>query len=157
VRRSRTRHDPKLAALPIVAVLVLSLPVGAADLGKQDRAALFAAAGFTPRGDQYVRCADDTTAFFMPGSIEITDLNQDGRPEAWVRESSSFCYGATAEAFVLLTQDDRGAWVKLIDEAGVALPLETEHNGWPDIEVGGPGAGPFPVYQHDGTSYQRRE
>lgn len=82
MRRSRTRHDPKLAALPIVAVLVLSLPVGAADLGKQDRAALFAAAGFTPRGDQYVRCADDTTAFFMPGSIEITDLNQDGRPEA---------------------------------------------------------------------------
>jgi hypothetical protein len=143
--------------LPVAAVLAIALPAVAADLGAQDRAALFAAAGFTPRGDHYVRCADDTTASFMPGSIEITDLNQDGRPEAWGRESSTFCYGATAEAFVLLTQDDRGAWIKLIDEAGVALPLGTQHNGWPDIEVGGPGAGPFPVYRHDGTSYRRRE
>jgi hypothetical protein len=152
------RQAPKLAVLlPVAAALVLCVPAIADDLGAQDRAALFAAAGFTPRGAHYVRCADDSTASFMPGSIEIADLNRDGRPEAWVRESSSFCYGATAEAFVLLTQDSSGTWVKLIDEVGVALPLETQHNGWPDIEVGGPGAGPFPVFQHDGTSYRRGE
>ena len=100
-----------------------------------------------------MRCVDTVTASAMTGFIELADLNGDGSPEAWVRESSSFCYGNTAEAFVLLTRDRSGAWIKLIDEIGMALPLETQHSGWPDIEVGGPGAGPFPVYRFDGTGY----
>ena len=40
-----------------------------------------------------------------------------------------------------------------VSRFGVALPLETRHNGWPDIEVGGPGPGPFPVYRFDGAAY----
>ncbi len=126
--------------------------VVAQELSAEDKAAVFAAAGFTPRGDQYIRC-DDTAASAMSGFIETADLNGDGSPEAWVRESSSFCYGYTAEAFVLLTRGADGAWVKLLDQVGVGLPLETTHNGWPDIEVGGPGAGPFPVFRHDGKAY----
>lgn len=144
----------RLPSLALVAVAAAAaLPAVAQELSAEDRAAVFAAAGFTPRGDQYVRCDDTVTASAMTGFIELADLNGDGSPEAWVRESSLYCYGNTAEAFVLLTRDGSGAWVKLIDEIGVGLPLETSHNGWPDIEVGGPGAGPFPVYRFDGMSY----
>lgn len=135
--------------------LLLAAPgsASAQDLGPEDRAAAFAAAGFTQRGDQYIRCDDTVTASAMTGFIETADLNGDGSPEAWVRESSLFCYGNTAEAFVLLTKGADGAWTVLLDEIGVGLPLETRHNGWPDIEVGGPGAGPFPVFQFDGKVY----
>lgn len=144
------RRDLYLASLLPIAVVA---PASAEELGAEDRAAVFAAAGFVQRGDQYVRCDDTVTASAMPGFIELADLNGDGRSEAWVRESSLFCYGDTAEAFVLLTRDADGAWIKLLDQIGVALPLETRHNGWPDIEVGGPGPGPFPVYRFDGAAY----
>lgn len=137
----------------VLAAAACALPAVAQELSPEDRAAVFAAAGFTQRGDQYVRCDDTVTASAMTGFIELSDLNGDDSPEAWVRESSTFCYGATAEAFVLLTRNGDGAWIKLIDEIGVGLPLETSSNGWPDIEVGGPGAGPFPVYRFDGTTY----
>ena len=140
------------ASFALMAV-AFALPAVAQELSAEDRTAVFAAAGFTPRGDQYVRCDDTVTASAMTGFIELSDLNGDGSPEAWVRESSTYCYGDTAEAFVLLTKGADGAWLKLIDEIGVGLPLDTSSNGWPDIEVGGPGAGPFPVYRFDGTGY----
>jgi hypothetical protein len=125
------------------------------ELSAADREAVFTAAGFKAKGEDYVLCEDDVTASYMPGRIELADLNRDGQPEAWVMESSLFCYGNTAEYFVLLKQDSKGAWVKLLDEVGVPLELESRHNDWPDIEVGGPGAGPFPVYFHDGSGYVR--
>ena len=145
----------RLAWLALTLSIAAAPPLAAQELSPDERAAVFAAAGFVASGDRYVRCDDTVTASAMPGMIELADLNGDGRPEAWVRESSTLCYGDTAEAFVLLTQDASGAWVKLIDAIGIGLPLETQHNGWPDIEVGGPGPGPFPVYRFDGTSYVR--
>jgi hypothetical protein len=146
-------RGPAICLATLLPIAAIGSSAMAEELGATDRAAVFAAAGFVPRGDQYVRCDDTVTASSMPGWIELADLNRDGRPEAWVRESSLYCYGHTAEAFVLLTQSDAGGWIKLLDEIGVALPLETQHNGWPDIEVGGPGAGPFPVYRFDGSGY----
>lgn len=119
-----------------------------------DKDAIFKAAGFTKKGDKYVRCDDTTTASAMPGFIEMDDLNGDGVQEAFVRESSLFCYGNTAEAFVLVGKDAKGAWTILLDEVGMAVPLETKSkSGWKDIEVGGPGAGPFPQFRYDGKKY----
>jgi hypothetical protein len=136
-----------------LAIFLAAGPAGAQELAPADKAAVFAAAGFTQRGEQYIRCDDTTTNSSMPGFIETGDLNGDGSLEAWVRESSTFCYGHTAEAFVLLTKGSDGNWIKLLDQIGVGLPLETSHNGWRDIEVGGPGAGPFPIFQYDGKAY----
>lgn len=121
-------------------------------LGPADQAAAFAAAGFKQAGKDWVRCDDTVTESREPGSIEAADLNGDGVPEAWVRESSTFCYGNTAEAFVLLTKRN-GRWAVLLDQVGVALEKDAKHHGWPDIEVGGPGMGPFPVYRFNGTKY----
>jgi len=117
-----------------------------------DKAAAFKAAGFKPKGRAWVRCDDTVTMSHQDGSIEAADLNGDGAPEAWVHESSTYCYGNTAEAFVLLTRKGP-AWVVLLDEVGVAVERPTKHAGWPDIEVGGPGMGPFPVYRFNGAKY----
>jgi hypothetical protein len=91
----------------------------------------------------------------MDGQIELQDLNGDGAPEAWVRESSTFCYGNTAAAFVLLRRGANGVWAPILDEVGVDLVRKTKHNGWSDIEVGGPGMGPFPVFKYNGSKYVR--
>ena len=118
-----------------------------------ESAAIFKAAGFKAKGDKYVRCEDDVTQSGMQGSIEIEDLNGDGAGEAWVKESSTFCYGNTEQYFVLLRKDDKGVWTQLLESVGVALTLKTKTKGWPDIEVGGPGNGPFPVYKYNGKTY----
>ena len=126
----------------------------AAEPSATERAAIFQAAGFKAKGDRYVRCEDDVTQSYAPGSIELQDLNGDGTAEAWVKESSLFCYGNTAESFVLLAKGANGAWTVLLDQVGVPLVRETRSHGWPDIEVGGPGPGPFPVHRYDGKVYQ---
>jgi hypothetical protein len=141
-----------ISALIIAAALALPSVAHAQYIDPAEQDAIFAAAGFTKRGEQFVRCAEDNTASYMAGFIELADLNGDGQNEAWVRESSSFCYGATAEAFVLLAKKD-GAWVKLLELVGMALAKEEKHDGWPDIEVGGPGSGPFPIYHWNGSAY----
>lgn len=137
----------------MLALLIGSAFAAPQPLSQADREAVFKAAGFAPKGDKYVRCDDTVTESYQAGSIESADLNNDGEPEAWVTESSLFCYGNTAEAFVLLTKDNKGEWIKLLDEVGVPSVLTTSRNGWPDISVGGPGPGPFPVYYYDGSKY----
>jgi len=149
-----------MKALLAASAAALSLAVANAAAPAQpsaaDRAAIFKAAGFKAKGDMYVRCDDTTTQSAQTGWIELQDLNGDGTDEAWVKESSLFCYGNTAEAFVLVGKDAKGIWNVLLDEVGVGVPLETKHNGWLDIEVGGPGMGPFPVYRFDGKKYKRK-
>ena len=128
--------------------------VAAAQPSESERDAIFKAAGFTAKGGQYIRCEEDPpTMSYMAGSIELADLNSDGKSEAWVKESSLFCYGHTAEFFVLLTQNENGAWVRLLESVGVPMVQAGQRNGWPEIEVGGPGSGPFPVYYFDGKQY----
>lgn len=123
-------------------------------LAAADQAAAFKAAGFKQQGREWIRCEGDESASRQGGSIEAADLNGDGVPEAWVRESSLFCYGNTGEAFVLLTKKSDG-WTVLLDTPGVAMPRKAKTMGWPDIEVGGPGMGPMPVYHFNGTKYVR--
>jgi hypothetical protein len=88
----------------------------------------------------------------QPGWLEPADLNGDGSPEVWVKESSTFCYGNTAEAFVLLTKTPTG-WKVLLDQVGVPVELPVKAAGWPVLEVGGPGMGPFPRYRFNGAKY----
>lgn len=153
--------SPMPFAAVLASVLVMTLmapPAACADPGPDDLAAAFAAAGFEHLADgKYVRCREDPpTLSYLPGQAEVTDLNGDGRPEVWITEGSIFCYGNTGTAFVLLTRDGDG-WRKLLDEVGMPLILDTKHTGWPDIEVGGPGFGRFPVYRWDGQVYRSQQ
>lgn len=143
-----------MAAASMLAVGAASAAAPAEELSAADKAAVFKAAGFKVKDGKQVRCEDDVTASYMPGFIELDDLNGDGTKEAFVRESSGFCYGHTAEAFVLVAKDDKGEWKVLLDQVGMALVLDSKaKNGWKDIEVGGPGMGPFPKYRYNGTKY----
>jgi hypothetical protein len=131
--------------------------VFAADaLSDADNAAAFAAAGFTIMNGEYMRCDDTVSISRVPGHIELADLNGDGQPEAFVKESSIICYGNTGEAFVLLGKTAAG-WTVLLDQVGIPVTLETGNQGWPDIEVGGPGFGAFPRYRFDGTHYMEMQ
>ncbi|MBI1210449.1 MAG: hypothetical protein GC190_03220 [Alphaproteobacteria bacterium] len=143
-----------LTTLSVAAVALAALPAVAADApSAAEKAAIFKAAGFKAKGDTYTRCADDVSASHEPGSIELQDLNGDGTAEAWVREGSVYCYGNTGQAFVLLGKGSDGKWSVLLDEVGIAVAKDTKHKGWPDIEVGGPGMGPFPVFRYNGKKY----
>jgi hypothetical protein len=146
-----TRLGPASIALLLLASCAVN--AAAASLSPADTAAAFKAAGFARKGAAWTRCDDASPGY--ASNIEAADLNRDGAPEAWVRESSTMCYGATGEAFVLLTK--RGpVWTPLLDETGIAVPHAAKHLGWPDIEIGGPGMGPFPVYRFNGTKYVSR-
>jgi hypothetical protein len=125
----------------------------AAEPSKEEREEIFKAAGFKPKGGQFVHCDEDVTLSSSPGRIEMADVNGDGTRDAWVLESSTFCYGNTAEFFVLVTPRAGGGWVNLLEAVGVPTALPTKSKGWPDIEVGGPGFGEFPVYAFDGKKY----
>lgn len=140
------------------AAAVLFSPAAlSADVSSADQAAIYKAAGFTESGGHYVRCKEEVpTMSYSPGQIEEVDLNGDGQPEAWVREGSVFCYGNIGTAFVLLTKaGDR--WHVLLDEVGVPVVQPASNAGWPDIEVGGPGFGKFPVYCWNGKAYVLRK
>lgn len=142
-----------VAILTVLNLLAVNAALAAPRLTPADEAAAFRAAGFKRQGSEWVRCEDTETMSRQSGSIEVTDLNGDGSPEAWVLESSLFCYGNTASAFVLLTKTDRG-WKVLLDQVGIAVPMGTKTRGWPDITVGGPGMGPMPVYRFNGVKYE---
>ena len=50
-------------------------------------------------------------------------------------------------------RDESGTWRQLLDGVGVPTALATKQQGWPDIEVGGPGFGKFPVHRWNGKAY----
>ena len=149
-----------VALCPLVALCLLAAQpacsAGPPTLSPDDLAAAFATAGFQKdAAGRYIRCQEDPpTLSYMPGHAEVTDLNGDGQPEVWITEGSVFCYGNTGSAFVLLTRDGTG-WRMLLDEVGMQMPLAARHGGWPDIEVGGPGFGKFPVYRWNGHEYKK--
>ena len=135
-----------------VPTVTVTEPAKAEQLSAADRSAIFKAAGFKPKGQKWTRCAEDPSPSHEFGRIELEDLNKDGTPEAWVIETSTFCYGNTEQAFVLLRRTASG-WGILLDEVGIGVVKPAKHNGWPDIEIGGPGFGSFPVTKFNGAKY----
>lgn len=136
-------------ALGALAAPALAQPA----LSAADKTAIFKAAGFKAQGAKFTRCPDDPSMSHTFGEIEAADLNGDGLPEAFVRESSTFCYGNTAESVVLVTKDKAGAWKILLDEVGVDSVEKTKTQGWPDITIGGPGMGKQPLFKFNGAKY----
>jgi hypothetical protein len=148
------------AALVTTASLLVVGPVRGSSvvegLSASEEVALFNAAGFSLAGNgQYQRCKEEpVTLSYQPGKAELADLNGDGQDEAWVTEGSLFCYGNTGQYFVLLTRGQSG-WQIIIEAVGIPVIRETGKQGWPDIEVGGPGFAVFPLYRWNGESYVR--
>lgn len=126
-------------------------------LAPDEQAAAFRAAGFTQRGGLWrSECDDPGTPSYTPGSIEsVADLNGDGQPEAVVTEGGTYCYGMAGTAFVLVSRQASGRWVRMTSGLGMPMVLNTRgKSNWPDVQVGGPGFC-FPVLRWDGREYKR--
>ena len=141
----------RLAAL---LVLVGSPAWAQGEMLPADETAVFTAAGFVKQDDHWTACADDVSASYTPGAIEfVGDVNNDGQPEAVTSEGSAFCYGFIGTGYAIVSRQADGTW-KMITQ-GIGLPrfLETKGtDGWPDLEVGGPGFC-FPIQRWNGTEY----
>jgi hypothetical protein len=141
--------------LPLLAMAVSTTVLAQASLSTADSSTAFRAAGFAKVAAQWRKCADPGTASYEPGTIEmVRDLNGDGRPEALITEGSTFCHGNTGSGFDLVSKQADGSWKLIASRTGIASFLAaTGVNGWPDIEIGGPGFC-FPVERWNGREYR---
>ena len=135
---------------------MLALLVAAAiSVPAAERAAIFAAAGFSRRGAAWRsgNCNGMESDSYTPGTIDdYRDVNGDGRPEAVVSEGGGICYGNTGQHFWLLSKQASG-WKGIYDETAMPDFLSTKGaGGWPDIELGGPGFC-FSVVRWNGKAY----
>lgn len=133
-----------------------SAAASASGAGQSD-AAIFEAAGFSLVGDQWQSCELTDSPSYSPGEIvEKRDINGDGRTDALVAEHSAICFGMAGQLFAIVSQDDDGSWSHITSGIGIPEFLGTSGtDGWPDIEVGGPGFC-FPIIRWDGKTYSRQ-
>jgi hypothetical protein len=83
----------------------------------------------------------------------IRDLNGDGRPELVVTEGGTYCYGDTGSGYSLVSKQVDGKWKLITAGTGILNILTTTGiEGWPDLEIGGPGFC-FPVVRWNGREY----
>ena len=117
---------------------------------------IFKAAGFSRSGAVWKsgNCDGAESESYSPGTIETyRDLNGDGRDEAIVTEGGAVCYGMTGTHFWLLSKQADNSWRLIHDETAMPDFLKTKGtDGWPDIQMGGPGFC-FPVWRWNGKSY----
>lgn len=136
-------------------ILQFNLPALAAStqLSPADEASVFKSAGYKKNGNQWKSC-DDPSPSYTSGKIEqVADLNGDGLLEAVVTESSAYCYGNTGTSYTLVSKRGNGRWKPVTSGIGVPSFLSTiGSQGWPDLEVGGPGFC-FPVERWNGKKY----
>lgn len=121
-----------------------------------ERAQIFRAAGFHLKGGKWRsdQCDGPESPSYSPGKIEMLgDLNRDGRPEALVTETSAMCYGMTGQGYTILTKSPNGRWTKISQNIGHPNFLKTRANGWPELEIGGPGFC-FGVHRWTGKSFE---
>lgn len=156
------RHAIRSCTVP---VLLLALPAcweeSSATQALPDTATsvsddeIFAAAGFTRSGGHWAKCGDPGTISYQSGEIaDRGDFNGDGQPDAVVVEGGTYCFGMTGMGYTLVSRQPGGQWRIMDERPGILEFLDTHGtDGWPDIEVGGPGFC-FPVIDWNGSSYE---
>lgn len=129
-------------------------PSSQTPLSPQEEADAFRAAGFKEEAGAWRACGDPGTASYQPGEVsEARDINGDGRLDAVIVEGSAACFGMTGMGYSLVSKQADGSWRLLANGPGIVRFLDARGaDGWPDMEVGGPGFC-FPVLRWDGKQY----
>lgn len=145
-------HKFSMATLALIATPAIAATPA---FSSTETAAIYEAAGFKVQGSKVIGCdaADrdwPRSSFF----IEAVDLSGDGKPETIVTEGNTACYGRDERGFIVLAKNPDGNRRKLAAGSGATLVLKTRHNGWLDINYGGPGMQNQPVLRWNGKSYQ---
>src|SRR3546814_2649020 len=95
--------------------------------------AIMRAAGLTRSGKVWKGCEGTSEADAK--SVEIKDLNHDGRPEAIVTDSG-MCYGNTGQEFTVLRATP-GGWAQMMQVTGIPIYLKARGtDGYHDVMVG---------------------
>jgi hypothetical protein len=128
----------------------------AIQLQPSDEAEAFQAGGYLlTQSKWHSECNEPTEPSFVPAEIEkVTDLNGDHLPEAIISEGGIECYGNTGTGFTVVSKQANNTWKPMLTSTGTPKVLKTKGvNGWPDIEIGGPGFC-FSVWRWNGKSYE---
>ncbi len=128
----------------------------AAQLQPSDEAEAFKAGGYLLKDSKWhSECNEPTELSFTPAKIEsVTDLNGDSLPEVIISEGGTACYGNTGYGFTIISKQSNNTWKPMLSSTGIPTFLKTKGvNGWPDIEIGGPGFC-FSVWRWNGKSYE---
>lgn len=83
---------------------------------------------------------------------EVIDLNGDGQPEVFTQVHGICLGGMAGVSMNLYIKDKSGHWKPQFGFPGIFAILKTKSNGYPDIEIGGPG-NCFPVWRWNGMQY----
>jgi len=121
-----------------------------------DEAEAFKAGGYlSTDGKWHTECNDPAEPSFSPAVIESkSDLNGDGLPEVIISEGGTLCYGNTGSGFTIVSKQSNKTWKLILSGTGIPKFLKTKGiDGWPDIEIGGPGFC-FLVKRWNGESYE---
>lgn len=83
---------------------------------------------------------------------DVVDLNGDGQPEVFVNVSGTCMGGRAGVHLSLYIKNPAGQWKQQFGFPGMYNILKTKSQGYPDIEIGGPGTC-FPVWRWNGRQY----
>lgn len=127
-----------------------------AALTTAERETLLRAAGKQPvGGGKWTACTDDPSGFSEASVTLVRDLNDDGRPEAVVGDSGSFCNGHVGMNSTVLTQEESGSWRVIYGNQGfVNFMVSRGAHNFPDIEAG-LAYSCFPYFRWNGTEYTK--
>jgi hypothetical protein len=128
--------------------------VHAAPLAPAEAAAVFEAAGLTPRDGAY---AIEGCASLLKPQTESLALESGKHPGVLVYLGRSSCFAETQGGNVaLFVRGDDGRWQRKLDFVpGVEVVRQPTSNlGWPDLGVANPG-GCMPIYRFNGSDYER--
>lgn len=127
------------ARLTLPVMLLAASAASPVQLSTRDTAAAFRAGGFKLSGRTWRACDAPKDSVYIPGAIEeVRDINGDGRPEAVITESSTFCYGGDEVGFAIVSKQADSTWKLIIQGEGIPTFLKSKGtNGWPEIELGG--------------------
>jgi hypothetical protein len=104
-----------------------------------------------------LQLADDRKGFRMDGfavgaKAYSLDLNKDGVEEVFVI-MHGLLFGNTGQGVALFTKSNQQPYEHQAEVAGgIAVILDTQTNGYPDLVIAGPGF-EFPLYKWNGKSY----
>lgn len=84
-------------------------------------------------------------------AAEVIDLNGDGQPEVFTKCYGSM-FGMAGVQLDLLIKAKSGKWVLQFGFPGAHRILEAKSDGYPDIEIEGPGTC-LPVWRWNGSAY----
>jgi hypothetical protein len=123
-------------------------------LGTADKQAIFdTMAGAFPVSDDGSTLVDPNCGDIEP-QAEVVDLNGDGTYEAFIEWGNSCLSGHTGRSLTLFVKDGSGAYKNQLGFPAFGYEtLERGIEGFPDLQLGGPGFC-FPVWAWDGLNYE---